>query len=110
MHMNGAETTTKNAGSAPMPIASSGQSIAQTLTQAFQAVTAGLQTYNQQRLANENFERVRRGEAPLSYYDIPGLVPTAQVGIDTRTQQTVLMLGAAALGAFLLFGMRGRKA
>lgn len=72
-----------------------------------------LQIGNQQRLAQENIRRIRQGQAPISYQDIPGLVPTVQVeaGVDAGTQQTAMMifgLGAALVAAFVLTGRKRR--
>lgn len=73
--------------------------------------TAGgvLQLINQQRLANENLERARQGLEPISYNDIPGMVPTMQFGVEENTRNSGLMLVALGVGAFLLFNMAGNK-
>lgn len=91
-------------GSTPLSPSDSGQSIASWIQQGTQAVSSVLQLVNQQKLASENLKRSRQGLAPLTYQDVPGLVPTAQVqaGLDTGTQQTVLLLGGAAILAYML--------
>lgn len=102
-------------GSAPMPPSQSGQSVASSgwlaqitnaIPQLVQSVGSVLQLTGQQRLASENLRRARQGLEPLTYQDVPGLVPTAQVGIDEGTQRTVLMLGGAALVAYLFMKKR----
>lgn len=67
------------------------------------------QIINQQRLANENFERARQGLDPLTYQDVPGLVPTAQFGIEESTRNSTMMMVALAIGAFVLLNMTGRR-
>ena len=81
-------------------LANIGTTIAQVLPTAVSVI-------NQQRLANLNFERIRRGEDPVSYEQLPGLVPTAQVGIEPQTRTLMLVLGGAAVFMLLML-MRKR--
>ena len=74
-----------------------------------QGAATALQLYNQQRLADINLRRAQQGLSPISYEDIPGMVPTAQVGIDAGTRNSTLILAAVAIGAFLLFSMINRR-
>lgn len=76
-----------------------------------QGAMLALQLTNQQRLANENLERARQGLDPLTYGDVPGLVPSMQFGLEDDTRNSGLWL--LAIGAAVLLFMNkggGRRA
>ena len=105
-------TALKQATVGVTPLTSPGSVSTQTggvstaITSVGNAIAAGLQLFNQQRLAQTNLSRARQGLPPISYQDVPGLVPTMQIqgSVDPNTGRNIMFLGigVAALAAVVL--------
>lgn len=92
--------------SSPGSVSGSTGGVANMVSSLSNVLASGLQLFNQQRLAQTNLSRARQGLPPLTYQDVPGMVPTLQVqgGVDEGTGRNIMFLGlgVAALAAVVL--------
>lgn len=64
--------------------------------------SGALSLYNQQRLADTNIKRAKQGLPPITIDQIPGAVPSVNVGVEGKTLGVV---GALGIGALAIFGL-----
>lgn len=73
--------------------------------------SGALSLINQQRLAETNLSRAKKGLPPITLEQIPGATPTVQVGVERGTRDLLFWggVGAVALIGARMFLKRGRK-